>query len=80
MLVGRGLLAQQKSDLTGAVRAYGRAVQVSPRDAEAQYLYGKLLFTETEQRDAGRTALQKAIDLDPRGRYGDLAKRVLKGG
>lgn len=79
LLVGRGLLAEQSRDLDGALRAYGRAVQVSPRDAEAHYLFGRFLMNNTEQRDQAIKTLQKAIDLDPRGRYGDLSRRALKG-
>ena len=54
-------------------------MQVSPGDAEAHYLFGRLLLNSTEQRDQAVKTLQKAIDLDPRGRYGDLARRALKG-
>lgn len=80
ILVGRGLLAEAQRKPDAALQYYGRAVQVSPRDAEAHYLFGRLLLSATDQRDDAVKILQKAIDLDPRGRYGDLARRALKGG
>lgn len=80
VLIGRGLLAEQSRDFKGAMQFYGRAVQVSPRDAGAHYLFGRFLLNNTEERELGVSTLQKAIDLDPRGRYGDLSRRALKGG
>ncbi|MEZ4472363.1 MAG: tetratricopeptide repeat protein [bacterium] len=77
-LVGNGLLAEQQQRFDEAVRLYGRAIQVSPKDPEAHYLLGRLLLQTPGTTDQGREMLTQARTLDPRGRFGSLAKGLLQ--
>ncbi|MCB9547162.1 MAG: tetratricopeptide repeat protein [Myxococcales bacterium] len=77
-LVGNGLLAEQQQRFDEAVRLYGRAIQVAPKDPEAHYLLGRLLLQTPGTTEQGRDMLNQARVLDPRGRFGSLAKGLLQ--
>lgn len=74
--VALGTVAFQKSDFDGAGRHYRRALQLRPRSAWAYAHLGELVLFQSNKEQA-RAYLTTAIDLDPRGDYGKLARALL---
>ncbi len=76
-LVALGQLAEVEGHTDDAVAHYTRATTVSPNDPEGFYWLGRVLRETSRGRDEGATALRKATQLDPEGRWGLRARRLL---
>lgn len=62
---GIGELAALRNDLTGAIRAHRRAVQIAPRDPDTHYRLGVELANAAQLDEAARE-LRRAIELNPK--------------
>jgi predicted Zn-dependent protease len=76
-LVALGQLAEVEGRTADAVAHYTRATTVSPDDPEGFYWLGRMLRDTSGGRDGGATALRRAAQLDPEGRWGLRARRLL---
>ncbi|MFN3196815.1 MAG: tetratricopeptide repeat protein [Bradymonadia bacterium] len=74
-LITLGRLAEGSGALDVAAARFQRATQVDLRNPEAQYRLGRLLVTQDETRGQGMEMLSQVINLDPDGRWGQLARR-----
>ena len=75
--VALGTVDFQRGDFARARQRYERVIAGNPRDAWA---YAQLGETELFDRryEQARAALEKALELDPKGPHGALARRLLK--
>jgi tetratricopeptide (TPR) repeat protein len=74
--VALGSVAFQQGDFAGAGRHYRRALALNRRSAWIYAHLGELALFEMDKEQA-RICLKTAIDLDPRGSYGKLARALL---
>ena len=74
--VALGMVAFQLGDFECAARHYRRALELNPRSAWAYAHLGELALFQTN-REQARAHLKTAIDIDPRGDYGRLARALL---
>jgi tetratricopeptide (TPR) repeat protein len=74
--VALGTVAFQQGDFEGAERHYRRALELNRRSAWAYAHLGELALFQVN-KDLARAHLKTAIDLDPRGDYGKLARALL---
>src|SRR5262249_44490051 len=74
--IGLGTVAFQQGDFEGAARHYRRALALNARSAWAYAHLGELALFQCDKEQA-RAYLKIAIDLDPRGDYGRLARALL---
>ena len=75
--VALGTVDFQRGDYAKARQRYERVIEANPRDAWAFAHLGEAeLFDKRE--DQARAALDKAVELDPKGPNGALARRLLK--
>jgi tetratricopeptide (TPR) repeat protein len=75
--VGLGTVAFQQGDFPQAARHYKRAIERNPQSAWAHAHHGELaLFAKNKQQ--AREHLQRALELDPTGEYGAMARDLLK--
>lgn len=70
-------LLVQAGEHTEAERAVRRYIELCPGDPWAYYLLGVCQMEEGNREEA-RFSLAKALQLDPKGRVGDLARRKLE--
>jgi uncharacterized protein YfaS (alpha-2-macroglobulin family)/TolA-binding protein len=61
--VREGKEAQERGDLAGAVRAYGRALQISPDNYEAREALRRIVMEHAEGRDAGNAEAGEKLAL-----------------
>lgn len=75
--IALGTLDFQRGDYAKARQRYERVIEANPRDAWAYAHLGEAeLFDKREE--AARAALDKAVELDPKGPNGALARRLRK--
>jgi tetratricopeptide (TPR) repeat protein len=74
--VALGTVAFQQSNFESAERHYRRALGLNPRSAWAYAHLGELALFRADKEQA-RELLKTAVDLDPRGDYGKLARALL---
>jgi tetratricopeptide (TPR) repeat protein len=74
--VALGTVAFHQGDFAGAEKHYRRALELNPRSAWAYAHLGELVLFQANKERA-REYLKTAIDLDPRGDYGKLARALL---
>jgi len=74
-----GQVAERQGDLPLAVERYGRAIELSPRDASARLYQGRLLV-QLGRRDEARRMLQVAAQLGGGSEVGREAARLLAAG
>jgi serine/threonine-protein kinase len=60
--LGVGVLSAVRNDVSGAIRAHRRAVQLTPQDPDAHYRLGIQLATVAQSEEAGRE-FRRAIEL-----------------
>ena len=77
VIISLGRVAEMKGDAEGAAQLFERATRVAPNDPEGWFRFGRLLDSQRRTRREGQAALQRAVDLDPGGRWGALARRQL---
>jgi tetratricopeptide (TPR) repeat protein len=75
--VALGMVAFEERNFEGAGKHYRRALELNPRSAWAYAHLGELVLFQTDKEQA-RVYLKTAIDLDPRGDYGKLARSLLE--
>jgi tetratricopeptide (TPR) repeat protein len=75
--VALGTVAFQQRDFEGAERHYQRALKLNPRSAWAYAHLGELALFQTNKEQA-RAYLKTAIDFDPRGDHGRLARALME--
>ncbi|MEZ4467016.1 MAG: hypothetical protein R3F43_21840 [bacterium] len=75
--MGTACWPSSSSASTEAVRLYGRAIQVSPKD-RGPLPARPAAPADARPTDQGREMLTQARTLDPRGRFGSLAKGLLQ--
>ncbi len=75
--VGLGTVAFQQGEFAQAARHYRRALDRNPQSAWAYAHLGELaLFSK--DKDQARGHLNKALELDPAGEFGAMARDLLK--
>jgi tetratricopeptide (TPR) repeat protein len=75
--VALGIVAFGQGHFDAAGRHYRRALELNPRSAWAYAHLGELALFQTNKAEA-REYLKTAIELDPRGDYGKLARSLLE--
>ena len=71
--VALGTVRFAEGDLDKAIRQYEIALKLNPASAYAHVHLGEaLLFGK--KREEARTHLKRAVELDPRGKMGDMAR------
>jgi tetratricopeptide (TPR) repeat protein len=75
--VALGTVAFQEGNFESAGKHYRRALELNPRSAWAYAHLGEAVLFQTDKERA-RAYLKIAIDLDPRGDYGKLARALLE--
>jgi tetratricopeptide (TPR) repeat protein len=75
--VALGTVAFQQGDFKAAERHYRRALELNPRSAWAYAHIGEVALFEMNKGRA-RIDLKTAIELDPRGDHGKLARALLE--
>ena len=63
--VARGAVRSKAGDISGAVDAFQRAVDLDPNLAKAYHWYGDVLLGRLQQPEAALPLLEKAYTLDP---------------
>ena len=71
--VALGTVRFAEGDLDKAVRQYETALKLNPASAYAHVHLGEALLFGKKQ-DEARTHLKCAVELDPRGKMGDMAR------
>lgn len=71
--VALGTVRFAEGDLDKAVRHYQTALKINPNSAYAHVHLGEALAFGRRQEDA-RTHFKRAVELDPRGKMGDMAR------
>lgn len=61
----RGLLARSMGETDAAIEYYGKAVELSPKDAELHFNYGEALQAKPSRRDEAIAQYKLALDLKP---------------
>jgi Flp pilus assembly protein TadD len=72
-----GRLLVQEGNHQEAEKAVRRYIELCPGDPWAYYLLG-VCQMEAGNREEARFSLAKALQLDPKGRVGELARRRLE--
>lgn len=75
--VALGTVAFQEGNFEAAGKHYRRALELNPRSAWAYAHLGEAVLFQIDKERA-RAYLKIAIDLDPRGDYGKLARALLE--
>ena len=71
-----GRVYEEKGDRTKAEETFKSAVGDDAEYAPAVFFLGKLYVTDRKTYLAGKTALQKYLQMDPRGQYAEEAHRL----
>ena len=74
--VALGTIAFQEQDYDAAERHYKRAIESNPKSAFAYAHLGELQLFQKNEKEA-RESLGKAVELDPRGDAGKMARTLL---
>ncbi len=61
---GSGVLASVRGDMSGAIRAHRRSVQLAPQDPDAHYRLGVQLALQTQTDEAAKE-LRRSLELKP---------------
>jgi|SRR6516165_2524974 superkiller protein 3 len=74
--IALGTVSFAEGHFKEAIDLYQKAIQMNPRSA---YAYAHLGEAEAFMKDqnSARRSLNKALELDPRGQYGSLARGLL---
>jgi tetratricopeptide (TPR) repeat protein len=72
-----GAIAQKRGDHRYAAQLLAETVRAQPEDSEAHYLLG-MSYIALKRIPEGRSALEKAIALNPQGSFVKEAKRALE--
>lgn len=72
-----GAIAQKRGDHRYAAQLLAETVRAQPEDSEAHYLLG-MSYIALKRISEGRSALEKAIALNPQGSFVKEAKRALE--
>ncbi|MBI1352771.1 MAG: tetratricopeptide repeat protein [Acidobacteria bacterium] len=75
--VALGTVDFERGDFARARKRYERVIEANPRDAWAYAQLGETELFDRRYAEA-KTALDKAVELDPKGPQGALARRLLK--
>jgi tetratricopeptide (TPR) repeat protein len=59
-----GVLSSLRNNISGAIRAHRRSVQIAPQDPDTHYLLGIQLVTMAQSAEAGKE-FRRAIELKP---------------
>jgi tetratricopeptide (TPR) repeat protein len=71
-----GTVSFDEGDFARAIRHYRKALEINPHSA---YAYAQLGEAQVFQNDkeSARRSLTRALELDPRGEFGNLARTLL---
>ncbi|HEY8207666.1 MAG TPA: tetratricopeptide repeat protein [Myxococcaceae bacterium] len=73
-----GRLWEDKGDRTKAEETFKKAIEADSEFAPGYFFLGKFYASDRKTFIAGRTSLQKYLQMDPRGAYADEARRILQ--
>ncbi|MEE2789983.1 MAG: tetratricopeptide repeat protein [Myxococcota bacterium] len=77
-LLARGMLAESRRQYDKARRLFARLVEVKPDSVEGLFRYGRLLLRNDVNRALARRIFQDVQRLDPDGRWGDRARKLVR--
>ena len=73
--IALGTVSFEERDFEEAIRHYTKAIAINPRSAYAYAHLGEAqLFQKNEE--GARVSLQRALELDPTGEFGNLARAL----
>ncbi len=75
--VALGTVSFEEGDLDGAIGWYNKAVEKNSRSAYAQAHLGEAYLFKKDKEKA-RRHLKKALEFDPRGEFGKMARALLE--
>lgn len=74
--IALGTVSFEEGDFRAAIRHYTKAIALNPRSAYAYAHLGEALLFRKEEENA-RISLERALELDPNGEFGNLAGTLL---
>ena len=74
--IALGTVSFEEGDFGNAIRHYTRAIEINPRSAYAYAHLGEAQLFRKDQESA-RISLNRALELDPNGEFGNLARTLL---
>lgn len=74
--IALGTVSFEEGDFSNAIRHYTKAIEINPRSAYAYAHLGEAQLFRKDEENA-RTSLKRALELDPKGEFGSLARTLL---
>jgi tetratricopeptide (TPR) repeat protein len=74
--IALGIVSFEAGDFADAIRHYQRAIEINARSAYAYAHLGEAQLFRNDSANA-RVSLKRALELDPKGEFGHLARSLL---